>query len=183
MAVSGLFIPTFMYVLYPLIMSKSLWVATCNRVMSLSCLWRNSAPAFSSSLTRHWPLESLLSVCHYSRNSIHGKRRFSYTSFNTSLSLLLLFLRVRDPLVSNFSFYGAWGLSVVMRSRTPRKNGMACCHPHTYLYLACPNSLILHIRLGELMCFLLLWYLYRNITASLFPLLPPRCSQLGPPPL
>jgi hypothetical protein len=37
-AVICLFIPTFVYVMYPLIGSKSLWVTSYNTLMSISCL-------------------------------------------------------------------------------------------------------------------------------------------------
>jgi len=42
MALPRLFIPIFVYALYPLIRSISIGVTSCNRITSVSCLWRNS---------------------------------------------------------------------------------------------------------------------------------------------
>jgi hypothetical protein len=58
-AVIRLFIPTFVYAMFPLNRSKWVWLTSCNRIMLVSCLWRNSASAFLLSLKCHWRWRSL----------------------------------------------------------------------------------------------------------------------------
>ena len=110
MAVPFLRIPTFIYALYSLIRSKSVWLTSCNRIILISCLWRKSVSAFSSSMSHHRLYgRYFIGVCRYIRKKTR-QRSFTYTCVNVARIPLLLLFRVRDTLFSPLDCVGSFRL-------------------------------------------------------------------------
>ena len=161
MAVPCLSIPTFIYALYSLIRPKSVCLTSCNRIILISCLWRKSVSAFSSSMSHHRLYgRFFIGVCRYIRKRRQGKevlptlvstwlafRSYFYFGSETLSSPPLIVLEVLD-----------W--SVVTLSKNLCQERTVRFLPSTRLTVPrLPHFPVLDVCLCDFMCLLMLCYL------------------------